>query len=310
MSSPLDRDSGADQVSIYAPKWARSPAGATRRETESTSQQDTVHDDDEQPSAALPRSSGGLAIGGYRLPPSLEPTVMPERSPVPAARPSVFILVGFALVLAVAVILSLFAVGKFPLSWMGSAKDREQSGSRFSGQTPGVTEQARPKLSLRQEAPRRSGEAFPLGASLTTEAEGASVVIEGLANGSTVTAGQSLGANTWQVPVSALGDALVQPPEGYVGVMDVTLELRLGDNAPVDRKPLHLEWVAATPPQINVVTQSPTDLKQTFDQFVENYTASTGQMTFSPSGKFSSPSFSNFSIRKGARSRPVKAFLR
>jgi hypothetical protein len=283
MSSPLDGDSGADQLSIYAPKWARGPARVTRRETASMSQQDTIDDDAEQSSAA--RSSAGLAIGGYRLPPSLEPTAIPEHGPVAPVRSGIFILAGFALVLAVAAILSLFVVGKFPMSWTGSEKDREQGapafGSRFSGQNPGMKEEPRPQLSLRQEAPRRSGEAFPLGASLTAEAEGASVVIEGLANGLTVTAGQSLGGNTWQVPASALRNALVQPPEGYVGAMDVTLELRLGDDTPVDRKPLHLEWIAAAPPQINVVTQSPTDLKQTFDQFVENYTASTGQTTFS-----------------------------
>jgi hypothetical protein len=92
-----------------------------------------------------------------------------------------------------------------------------------------------------------------------------------------VTVGQSLGANTWRIPVSDLNDALVRPPEGYAGSMDLMVELRLTDDALVDRKALHVEWTA----EINAGAQPPADLKQMFNQFVENYTASTGHKTFS-----------------------------
>jgi hypothetical protein len=154
----------------------------------------------------------------------------------------------------------------------------------MSGQHARTAEQRKtpvPQLNLGQQAPRPSGEAFPLGASLTGAAEGASVVIDGLADGSTVTAGQSLGTKTWRIPVSDLSQALVQPPIGYAGSMDVMLELRLADDTLLDRKPLRLEWAAVAPPQINAVTPPPPDLKQMFEQFVENYAASTGQRTFS-----------------------------
>ena len=62
--------------------------------------------------------------------------------------------------------------------------------------------------------------------------------------------------------------------------MDVVLELRQPDDKLLDRKPLRLEWVAVAPPQVNAA-QSPIDLKQAFEQFVENYTAATGKRTFS-----------------------------
>src|SRR6266705_3206003 len=42
-----------------------------------------------------------------------------------------------------------------------------------------------------------------------------------------------------------------------------------------------VEWIAAARPQVNAATQSPTDLKRAFEQFVENYTASTGKRTIS-----------------------------
>jgi hypothetical protein len=45
--------------------------------------------------------------------------------------------------------------------------------------------------------------------------------------------------------------------------------------------------------QVNPIAQSPTDLRLAFDQFVENYTASTGQRTFSPGD------FGNFRIPAG-----------
>src|SRR5262249_14996902 len=127
------------------------------------------------------------------------------------------------------------------------------------------------------QSPHPAAEAIPLGASLIGAAEGANIVIDGLANGSTVTVGQSLGANTWRIPVSDLNDALVRPPEGYAGSMDLMVELRLTDHDLVDRKALHVEWTA----EINAGAQPPADLKQMFNQFVENYTASTGHKTFS-----------------------------
>src|SRR5262249_23440052 len=101
-----------------------------------------------------------------------------------------------------------------------------------------------PQINLGQQGPHPAGEAIPLGASLIGAAEGANIVSDGLASGSTVTVGQSLGANTWRIPVSDLNDALVRPPEGYAGSMDLMVELRLTDDALVDRKALHVEWTA------------------------------------------------------------------
>jgi len=183
---------------------------------------------------------------------------------------------------------ALFVLGKSPIPWTVSEKDSKQDapslGLRLSGENGPTAEQPKPpvpQLNLRQERPRRSGESSPIGASLTGAAEGASVVVEGLAEGSMVTAGQSSGTNTWRIPVSDLHNVLVQPPRDYAGPMDIVLELRLADDTPVDRKPLRLEWAAVEPPQVNAATQSPTDLRPAFEEFVENYAASTGKRTFS-----------------------------
>jgi hypothetical protein len=298
MSRLFDRDSNADEPSPYAPKWVRDADHAERHATAPKSQE-AVEDGDAQQSTevaasdqpdqfrgpASPASGEGMVIDRYRLPRSLEPTVMSEPRFV---RSGIRVLAGFALAIASVATVALFVLGKSPTAWTVSEKDSKEDaqslGSRLSGQNGPTAEQPKPpvpQLNLRQEGPRKSGEAFPIGASLTGAAEGASVIVEGLVEGSMVTAGQSSGANTWRIPVSDLHNALVQPPRDYAGPMDIVLELRLADDTPNDRKLLRLEWTAVEPPQFNTAAQAPADLRPAFKQFVENYTASTGKRTFS-----------------------------
>jgi len=70
----------------------------------------------------------------------------------------------------------------------------------------------------------------------------AAVVIGGLAPGSTVSTGTPVGPNTWRLSVGELTGAAITPPRGFVGVTDLTLELRLADNTAADRRSLRLEW--------------------------------------------------------------------
>lgn len=72
----------------------------------------------------------------------------------------------------------------------------------------------------------------------------AAVVIGGLAPGSLLSAGREVAPNAWRLSVEELAGASVTPPRGFVGVMDLALELRLADNTVVDRKGLQLEWSA------------------------------------------------------------------
>jgi len=116
---------------------------------------------------------------------------------------------------------------------------------------------------------------------MTTLAPSAAPVSEALSGNESPDVRGASRPSRWRIPISDLRNALVQPPHGYAGPMDVVLDLRLADDTLLDRKPLRLEWAAGAPPQVNAVTQSPTDLKLAFEQFVENYTASTGQRTFS-----------------------------
>jgi len=68
------------------------------------------------------------------------------------------------------------------------------------------------------------------------------VVIGGLAPGSAVSFGAAAGPNRWRVPLKDLNSAAITPPRGFVGSMDLIMELRLANDTVVDRKGVLLEW--------------------------------------------------------------------
>jgi hypothetical protein len=70
----------------------------------------------------------------------------------------------------------------------------------------------------------------------------ASVVMSGLVPGSTLSTGAQVGPNTWRLSIEELTAAAITPPRGFVGGVDLALELRLADNTVADRKSLRLEW--------------------------------------------------------------------
>src|SRR5207247_3480411 len=182
------------------------------------------------PSATRPSTADeGVMADRYRVPRSLNPTLIPEAWPQPPSRSHFRGFVGFALAIVVAAMVALLVVAKFPsprtIATTADRGDEASSiGSRFAGQNNRTTKQgklATPQIILGQTGPRAAGEAFPLGVALTSAVEGASVMLDGLTPGSTVTAGGAAGADTWRIPVSDLGNAAVRPPGGFAGPMDL-----------------------------------------------------------------------------------------
>ena len=241
MSSPSDRDLGP---LLYAPKWVRDDQRV----------QEVIKEIQELIEPGFHRPSPTSPVGGS-VPRSLEPTLMSEVRPVPRRRFQVGMLVCFSLFVAVAAIAAPFAATKFPSAGtMATAEERSNEThsfeTRFWDQDSNIAERPRPpspqlrELRANPGTPRNQSEGSPLAVTVTGAAVGASVVVDGLATGSTLTAGIPLGTNGWRLPASDLDDALVRPPQGFVGPMDVVLELRLANDRVVDRKPLRLEFRA------------------------------------------------------------------
>jgi hypothetical protein len=68
------------------------------------------------------------------------------------------------------------------------------------------------------------------------------VVISGLATGTVLSLGKPTGPNGWRLSAKDLNSVMILPPRGFVGVMELILELRLANDSMVDRKGLLLEW--------------------------------------------------------------------
>jgi NitT/TauT family transport system substrate-binding protein len=99
------------------------------------------------------------------------------------------------------------------------------------------------RLTVGAVRPLLADEAATLTGSAKDAGPNAAVVISGLAAGSALSVGTQLEPNTWQLSAEGLDRAVITPPRGFVGAMDLTLELRLADNTVADRKSLKLEWI-------------------------------------------------------------------
>jgi hypothetical protein len=257
MSSPLDRKFNPDEPSPYAPKWVRDAAQSDRPTPEPAVFEDTEVDGFRR--SAMPLGPDeGVVIERYRVPRSLEPTTItgPSYLGVPK-RFGVGALVRFGGAAAIAAGIALLVVGKWPFSWLMAKDHSEQTpafGSRFAGQplasngsTNTLAEQPKlpaPQFVVGRAATHGQGEAAPLGVALSTASSGAMVVIDGLQTGSNLNVGRSVGPTGWRLMASDLPNALIRPPQGFVGGMDLAIALRLADDSVADRKMVRLEWAA------------------------------------------------------------------
>jgi hypothetical protein len=214
MSTPVDRDLGP---LLYAPKWMRDE----RRVQECV---EKTQGPIERPPFHPPPHAAPLTVEEGSLSHWPAPGLMPEAASVPR-RPEVGMIVCFLLAIAVPAIAS------------------APSNAAENPRPPSA------QLSVNQGSLRNQGEVCPLAAKVDGSVVGASVIIDGLANGSALTVGLPSGTNRWQLAAVDLDKALVRPPVGFVGPMDIVLELRLADNTLLDRQPLRLEWMAAGPKQ-------------------------------------------------------------
>jgi BA14K-like protein len=88
-----------------------------------------------------------------------------------------------------------------------------------------------------------TGEPVRLGLTIQGRVDAAVVIITGLVPGMTLSTGNALGANVWQVPATDLANTWVGPPMGFVGMVDLIAELHLADVTVLHRQPIQIEWV-------------------------------------------------------------------
>ena len=255
MSAPLDRMAGVDDPSPYAPKWIRE--AAAKRNT-ATNPEDCEQDERSGSEPSAGAADDGVMIERFRLPRSLEPTVLPD--PFPASSIA-GILWRLSLAVGIACGAALMVVAAQP--WINTTKLGDEPNGfqpRFVGLTS-VQEkpasQPAPKLVAGQAARQKMGEAAALDVSIRGSGDGASLVIAGLAKGTMLSHGRPAGESGWKLSSAELESAVIRPPQDFVGAMDLSVELRLADDTLSDRRSLRFEWVApttaATEPKANAI---------------------------------------------------------
>ena len=262
MTIPLDRLGGSDRHSAYAPKRIREagrvPTPASRSVRLDSSK------GDKRSESALPASDSddGLASEDFNLPLALlrksspEPRSRLRRAADLLRRPALFvpILAGVA-----------FLFIGTPLEMWLSASKNSASEPHWPA-APTVVQKAarvrnanrvRATLLVDQPTPRPVGEAVPLGISVRDLGKGCLVVVSGFANGTTLSVGGLMADNNWWLSAADLKQAMVRPPQHFVGAMNVSVELRLADTTLQDRRTLHFKWVDAGPSVASDIVPAP-----------------------------------------------------
>lgn len=91
----------------------------------------------------------------------------------------------------------------------------------------------------------------PLSVAINIEhaASNETVMLDGLAQGTTLSAGTSMRPSTWQLPPDKLAGLYLYAPKDFVGVMNTTVKLLDPGNRVLDSRDMQLKWVSKPPPQ-------------------------------------------------------------
>ena len=101
-----------------------------------------------------------------------------------------------------------------------------------------------PLLLIAESRQAFTNELLPLGISLENTSGGETVTLKGLVSGVEVSVGTSLGVDGWRISAVDLDKTWVSAPEGFVGVMDATVNLYSANGQLLQSKAIQLEWIA------------------------------------------------------------------
>jgi DnaJ domain len=97
----------------------------------------------------------------------------------------------------------------------------------------------------------------PLGIQVSGKAADLTVQISGLPPGMRISSGRVSGGR-WRVPATDLDNAMIHPPPGFNGTIDLAVELQLADDTVVDHALFRLEWQQT--PTVGPIMVEPADV--------------------------------------------------
>jgi hypothetical protein len=179
-----------------------------------------------------------------------------EREPELFEAPSVLqnqalgIAARFAVATGVAALVALVFVAAFPAS-QGPAVERALSAlptwqSLTSSLFQAPQRKPAPALVVR-DGSGPVNEPLSLGVNVNSPAPSVTVAIGGMPAGARLTVGRRMSTSEWRVPAQEISDASIVPPADFVGMMNLTAELRGADGAALVSSLVRLTWMSATP---------------------------------------------------------------
>jgi hypothetical protein len=193
----------------------------------------------------------------------LDPDIVPEPPIGTQGRGTVALLVRFSLMIGVAAIVA-SGVTMISSSHPEDGWQRRASGSIAAfGPTFRAAEPVRqqPLRLIADDQQAFVNDPLPLGIAVAHEKENESLMLNGLATGTRLSAGAPVGASSWRLGSNEVRGLYLYAPRDFVGVMNTGVDLLAPDKRVLDSRAVRLKWVAKepapTPPTDQVVSAIP-----------------------------------------------------
>jgi hypothetical protein len=156
----------------------------------------------------------------------------------------------FAVAMGVSALVALAFVAAFPAS-QGPAEQDASSAmptwqSLKSSLLPAPRHEPAPTLVVR-DGSGPVNQPLSLGVNVNSPGPGATVTINRMPGSARLTVGWRMSTSEWRVPAQEVSDASVIPPADFVGVMNLSAELRGSDGAALVSSVVQLTWTSARP---------------------------------------------------------------
>jgi hypothetical protein len=165
-------------------------------------------------------------------------------------RQSLRIAARFAVAMGVSALVALVFVAAFPASQGPADEDGLSSlpawKSLRSSLFPAPQRKPAPTLVV-LDSSGPVNERLSLGVNVNSPGPGATVTINRMPASAWLTVGRRMSTSEWRVPAQEISDASVIPPADFVGVMNLTAELRGSEGAALVSSVVRLTWTSTRP---------------------------------------------------------------
>jgi hypothetical protein len=177
----------------------------------------------------------------------LDPDVLPPPPPARRSRSVFALFCRMAIGVLFGALLTFLALGKFTASDASNEAAPAERGQMTAVKSPAplpASRSGKPRL-VAEGASAENGDEVPLGVRVEGPSEGVTALVRGLRSGTTLSAGRLSADGGWLVPAAELARTAIRPPQGFSGMMEYTISLRLADGNVVDQQAMRLDWAAA-----------------------------------------------------------------